>query len=137
MRSIFCFKKVFFCQPFFEKIQTLCRVPPFKKVFFCQPFFVSFPLFHPFSKKRKVFQPFPKVFQGKPTFPELFLTKMVFLKRYKVFRRKTCVVALPSKTLGRDTRLENLCTFLFTPFLRKGVKRKVFRRKTYKRGEKG
>jgi len=30
-------------------------------------------------------------------------------------------VALPSKTLGRDTRLENLCTFLFTPFPRKGA----------------
>jgi len=37
---IFCFKKVFFCQPFFEKIQTLCRGPPFKKLsFFLSAFF--------------------------------------------------------------------------------------------------
>jgi len=62
--------------------------PSLQKGFFCQPFFEKI--------------------QGLG-FPELFLTKMVFLKRYKVFRRKTCVVALPSKTLGRDTRLENLC----------------------------
>jgi len=82
-------------------------------------------------------------------FPEVFLTKMVFLFWFSkgfpnkngifvlVFQRKTCV---PSKTLGRDTRLENLCpnknyvfegrattqvflrkTFLFTPFPRKGA----------------
>ena len=98
MRSIFCFKKVFFLSTIFWKDTNFVSCPSLQKgFFFCQPFFVSFPLFHPFSKKRKVFQPFPKVFQGKPTFPELFLTKMVFLKRYKVFRRKTCVVALPSE----------------------------------------
>ena len=96
-----------------------------KGFFFCQPFFVSFPLFHPFSKKRKVFQPFPKVFQGKPTFPELFLTKMVFLKRYKVFRRKTCVpsfstgqvpkTCVPSFSLGQ---VPKTCVLTKTTFLK-------------------
>jgi len=59
-KTIFCFKKVFFCQPFFEKIQglgfpkeNLCRGPPFKN--FGKGYQVRklvYLPFHPFSQKR-------------------------------------------------------------------------------------
>jgi len=53
---------------------------------------------------------------------KVFLTKMVFLKRYKVFRRKTCV---PSFSTGQVRKLVSLPGIpslpLFTPFRRKGA----------------
>ncbi len=50
MRSIFCFKKLFFVKHFLKRhklcIFCLCRGPPFKKVFFCQPFFEKIQTLH-------------------------------------------------------------------------------------------
>ena len=121
--AFFVSKRFFFCQPFFEKIQTLCRVPPFKKVFFFVNHFLS--AFHfsiPFRRKGRFSNLFQRSSKGNPLFRR-------FSKGFP--KENLC----PFLFFG--TGAENLCPFLFTPFRRKGVKRKVFRRKTYKRGEKG
>ena len=76
-KSIFSKKKTIFC---------LCRGPPFKKVFFCQPFFEKIQTFG-FPNKNGIFekiQGFPEenlcpfknvVFVRKPSFSPLFPEK--------------------------------------------------------------
>jgi hypothetical protein len=96
----FLFQKGFFCQPFFEKTQTLHFL--FQKGFFCQPFFekilfvcvVALPskrffFVNHFLKRYFLFVSWPSLqipfLLGKPSFSPLF----------------------PEKGQGRDTRLEN------------------------------
>ena len=123
---IFCFKKVFFVNHFLKRYK-LCVVALPSKRFFLSTIFCQVTVFVSFL----TWYPFPAPFLGKG------------VKR-KVFRRKTCVPSFSTFLL------ENLCRgppFLFyvfvrtqvfgtwhpfpAPFLGKGVKRKVFRRKTF------
>jgi hypothetical protein len=99
----FLFQKGFFCQPFFEKTQTLHFL--FQKGFFCQPFIEKI-------------QGFPK----ENLCPFLFYgTGAENLCPFLVSLPCPFSPLFPEKGQGRDTRLENLCPYLFTPFPRKGA----------------
>jgi len=125
-------KKTFFCLHFLKRYKLCVVSLPSKRFFFLSTIFCQLSTFPSLFEEKEGFPTFSKGLPRETHFSGGFPNKNgIFVL---VFRRKTCVVALPSKTLGRDTRCRKLVSLPFHPFSKKRGEKEGFPEENLQKG---